>query len=125
MSLDGNKSGTSVTTIKPGTYTATQTGATVDRAGYEIATVIFSLGTKTDGTHTPSIEESDDDSSWGAATALSGSLAALASNTDQRVGYTGSKRYIRAKVTITGSPSTGCAFGAIATLGDARTKPTS
>lgn len=98
-----------VTSIKSAAHTATVNGAGADLRGFDAAMVFISVGTITDGTHTPKVEESDDNSSWSdvAATDLQGTLAALATDTDQRVGYIGNKRYIRVTATISGATTGG------------------
>jgi hypothetical protein len=111
--------------LPPAAVTATATGTGVDLANQGGATVVFAGGTRTDGTHTPSVEESADNSSWSAVAAgdLLGTLSAITSNSIQAVGYIGSKRYIRPKVTVTGSPSTGAVYGAHVILHGARKQP--
>ena len=110
--------------IDPDDYTATATGATVDLRGFESAVVAFVVGTVTDGTHTPSVEESDDDSTWTAVAAadLTGTLADLASDANQRVGYRGAKRYVRAKLAVSGA-TTGVQAAAVVVRGNAAQRP--
>jgi hypothetical protein len=110
--------------IDPDDYTATATGATVDLRGFEGAVVAFIVGTVTDGTHTPSVEESPDDSTWNtvAAADLTGTLANLASDTNQRVGYRGAERYVRAKFTVSGA-TTGVQAAAVVVRGHAAQRP--
>src|SRR4051812_5540596 len=95
--------------LAPAARTTTASGTGVDLQDFDAAMVVFHPGAITDGTHAPSVEESDDDSTYTAVAAgdLHGTLANLAANTVQRVGYLGTKRYIRAKITVTGSPATG------------------
>lgn len=109
-----------VASLAPAARTATASGTGVDLRGYESAVVTFVPGTVTDGVHTPSVEESDDDSAFSAVAAndLLGSLAALASNVIQRVGYRGGKRYIRANITVTGA-TTGAVDAALVIRGNA------
>jgi hypothetical protein len=97
----------------PAVHSSTVAVAGVDLQGYEGAEAVIQVGTVTDGTHTPKLQESDDNSTWTdvAAANLNGAFVALASNTVQRVGYIGSKRYIGIVVTVTGSPATGAAYG--------------
>lgn len=117
------------TSIAPAVISATTKGTAIDLQGFDSALVILSVGTLTDGTHTPSVQESDTttdgDFSDVAAADLIGSLSALVSATDQRVSYIGSKRYIRVVNTVTGSPSTGCALAAVVTKGFAHYEPVS
>ncbi|MCH7944128.1 MAG: hypothetical protein IIB67_12995 [Proteobacteria bacterium] len=109
-----------VTSLAPAARTATASGTGVDLRGYESAVATFVTGTVTDGTHTPSVEESDDDSTYTAVAAadLLGSLADLASDTVQRVGYRGGSRYIRAKITASGT-TTGALDCAVVIRGNA------
>lgn len=103
------------TSIAPaGNRTASVNGSGVDLAGYNAAAVAFVPAALTDGTYTPKLQESDDNSSFSdvAAADQSGTLAAFTANTIQEVSYTGTKRYIRAVVTVAGA-STGGIFAAI------------
>lgn len=111
--------------LAPAARTASDNGTGIDLANFASATVAFVVGTITDGTHTPSVEESDDNSTFTAVAAadLIGTLAALASNTNQRVGYRGSKRYIRAVSTVAGA-TTGGVYAAVVIRGDGRKQPT-
>lgn len=110
--------------LAPAARTATANGTGVDLANFASATVAFVVGTITDGTHTPSVEESDDNSVYTAVAAadLIGSLSNLTSNTNQRVGYRGTKRYIRAKTTVTAA-TTGGVYAGVVIRGDARKQP--
>lgn len=109
--------------IEPdGNRTATTNGTGADLQGYNSAAVIFHFGVVTDGTWTPSVEESDDDSSYSAvaSTDLEGSLSAVTSSNDQatqKVSYIGTKRYIRAVVTETAASTTGAKFSAVIVRG--------
>jgi hypothetical protein len=113
--------------LVPAVRTATANGTGVDLQGYESAVVVFNVGAWTDGTHTISVQESDVSGSGYAAVAagdLLGTLTAISGtgqqNAVQMVGYRGSKRYIRAIVTVTGSPSTGAAVGGVVVRGRPR-----
>jgi hypothetical protein len=109
-----------------GNRTTTQTGATVDTLSYQSATVILNPNTVTDGVFTPKLTESDSASSGFsdvAAGDLDGAFAALATGTPQRVGYLGSKRYLRIVITATGSPATGAKFAAGVLLSDPQYAP--
>ncbi len=94
-----------VNSIDPDDYIATVNGLGVDLQGFEGSAVVFSVGTVTDGTHTPKIQESDDNSIWNdvAVADQEGTLSVLASDTNQRVGYKGAKRYLRSVLTISGA----------------------
>lgn len=84
-------------------------GTAADLRGYEAAVVMISFGAYTDGTHTPSLQESSDGSTYTpvASTSMQGSLSAVNSaggaNTIQTVGYIGACRYIRVVMTVTGA----------------------
>jgi len=94
-----------VNSINPDDHTATINGLGIDLQGFEGSAVVFSVGTVTDGTHTPKIEESEDNSNWMDVplTDQEGLLSDLASDTNQRVGYKGTKRYLRAVLTVSGA----------------------
>ena len=91
--------------IDPDAYTATINGLGIDLQGFEGSAVVFSVGTVTDGTHTPKVEESDDNSNWNdvALVDQEGTLSDLASGNNQRVGYKGAKRYLRAVLSVSGA----------------------
>jgi len=97
------------TTLAPDAYTANVTGNTVDLNGYESAAIVAVVGAITDGTHSLTVQESDDGSTWSDvdASQLQGSFADLASNTNQEVGYIGNKRYIRVNTTVAGATDGG------------------
>ncbi|KXG44967.1 hypothetical protein U473_01630 [Tepidibacillus decaturensis] len=113
-----------VTTLEPAARTATANGTGVDLQGFDAATVVIQVGTITDGTHTPTIEESDDNVTFTAVDAadLIGTLSNLANSTNQRVGYIGTKRYIRVVSTVSGA-TTGGVYGALVVRGHARKYP--
>lgn len=126
---DLNNAISSVTTIEPAaSITATTTGAAVDLAGYRSASVMLHTGVHTDGTFTPTLEESDASGSGFttvAAADLSGSFTAVTSANDQsiqEVGYLGSKRYIRLVMTETVA-SAGAFFSAVVIRGNPLTAP--
>ena len=95
--------------LGPANYSATTNGSGVDLQGYSGAMLVFHAGTadtgNADETYTPSVEESDDNSSFSAVAAsdLEGALVNMTANTVQRAGYKGSKRYVRAVLTLGGT----------------------
>lgn len=117
--------------ITPAARTATVTGSSVDRyasgAMYQDALVMIHTGTITDGTHTFTVEESDDNSAWATATSLVGTPPAVTNSGNNNkffvIRYTGRKRYVRVKSTASGSPSTGGVFAATVLLSDPRVLP--
>lgn len=124
--MDMKQSNDIVNSLTPAARTASANGSGVDLSGFHSANVAFVVGTITDGTHTPSVEESDDNSTFTAVAAanLIGTLAALASSTNQRVGYKGTKRYVRAVTTVSGA-TTGGVYAGVVERGDARKQPVS
>lgn len=99
--------------IIPLVRTGTVTGSAVDAKDHARTAIVFEYGTITDGTFTPSLEESDAQGSGYSAVDASdieGTLTAGTSSADETavvVSYTGTKRYLKAKLTASGSPSTG------------------
>jgi hypothetical protein len=101
-----------VNTIDPDDYTSTVTGVVIDLQGYDSATIAFMVGTLTDGVHTVKVQHGDeagggdmadlDSTDW-----TGRALDILHSDVNQRVGYIGNKRYIRAVNTVSGGPGTG------------------
>ncbi len=110
--------------LSPAARTASANGTGVDIAGFDQVAIVFITGVVTDGTHTPTIEESDSSGS-GYTTVdssnLSGTLAALAAGVLE-IGYLGTKRYIRAVITAAGT-TTGAVTSALVVAGGARTLP--
>lgn len=115
--------------LAPKALTATGTGSNVDLQGYYSCLVLFNIGAWTDGTHTPVVEHSADGTTFtdaGTDGVLQGTLAAVSGtagqNTVQRVGYIGTNRYVRAKITVSGA-TTGALSGASVIRGSADRKP--
>ncbi len=117
-------------TIVPATYSSTETGTTVDvseKGGVDDVVVAIFSGTVTDGTHTISIEESDNDSDWTEVDSanIRGTIpiltnAAADDDTVQYVGVVTTMRYLRVVSTVSGSPLTGGIYGAFVVVGDNR-----
>ena len=105
-------------TFAPAIPTATANGTGVDLKDAQDATVVIHAGDWTDGSFVFTIEESDDNSSFSTVAAgnLDGSLPTIDSEDEDdqiyKIGYKGTKRYIRLVSTVSGSPSTGLAFSA-------------
>jgi hypothetical protein len=123
--LKNNLSITSL--LDPVAKTTTFNSASVDMQDFRSLVFLLHVGVLTDGTFTPKLEESDDDSTFTdvAAADVEGTLAAAADGVSQYVGYKGVKRYARLTVTVTGSPSTGCVLGVAGIAGDGKTLPES
>jgi hypothetical protein len=111
--------------LAPAARTATATSTVFDTYGYYGKVVLITVGVVTDGTHTPKLQESDDNVTYtdvAVATDQWGTLAALVSNTNQVVGYKGGKRYVKVVVTTSGA-TTGAVYGVIGVLGVPMHKP--
>jgi len=113
--------------LPPAARTASANGTAVDLLGFGTAAMVVAFGGWTDGTHTPKLQESDNGSSGWTDVApddLAGSFTPLSSaagqNGVQRVSYIGSKRYIRAVVTVAGATT-----GALASVQVIRGNPSS
>ena len=83
-------------------------GVAIDRQGSDGLEIIFQVGAYTDGSVTPLIEESDDDSTYTAVADAdltnTEASAALTAAGVSSIGYVGFKRYVRATaVTAAGS----------------------
>ncbi len=118
-----------VQSLPPAARTANANGAGVDMHGFHGAMVVVSTGTITDGTHTIEVQESDDNSTFTAVADadLQGSEPAIAAANDNqvyRIGYMGTKRYIRVAVTVAGA-TTGGVYGAVVVRGHPRKAPVS
>jgi hypothetical protein len=104
----------------------TTTGNTVDTLGFESVMLAVQAVSYTDGTYTPIVQESSDDSTY-TAVADSDLLptgsgqeasAALSAAGTFKLGYRGSKRYVRLQI-VSSSTSTGATLAGMAVLGDA------
>lgn len=108
---------TTVESLAPAARTATANGTGVDLKNAIENMFVFPCGTRTDGTHTPKLQDSPDNSTFTDVTSDNqvGSLVALTSNTYQQVSYIGSARYVRCVSTVSGA-TTGAVYGAHAVL---------
>lgn len=113
------------------TTDTTTAGDIIDTAGYSSLLFAIQSGTLTDGTYTVLIEEGDDSGLSDAAavadadltnTESSASFAATDDNTVTKIGYVGSKRYVRLSL-VSASTSSGGTLGAIAIQGSPITAP--
>jgi hypothetical protein len=117
-----------VQTLVPAVYKTAQTGVGVDLHGFHSALVEINCGLWTDGSHAFQVEESDVLGSGYTAVAdadLQGTEPTVAADTGDnqiyRIGYKGTKRFVR--VTTTGSGTTGMAYGVNVIRGDPRKAP--
>lgn len=120
-------------TILPivGNNTTEGTGTAVDLRGYESALLIVELGLSGDtlsgGVNIqPAMQESDDGSAWNtvAAIDMEGSFPLVDSAPEDELvyvaGYKGSKRFIRALLTFTGTHTNGTPMSAVVVRGRPR-----
>jgi hypothetical protein len=121
-----------VQTINSNTTTA---GNIIDLQGFESCTFLFFTAALTDGDYTPLIQEGDASNLSDAASVADGDLIpsggaeAASAHTDDgddnvvnKIGYKGTKRYVRFNVVSTGT-SSGAVVGALVVLGDPRSAP--
>lgn len=110
-------------TISSDTTTA---GNIIDLQGFESCEFVFVTGTVTDGDYTVLIQEGDDSGLSDAAAVADAdllgteALASFAADTDDnvlsKIGYKGSKRYVRLSIVSTNT-SSGAVVGAVAIKG--------
>jgi hypothetical protein len=97
----------------------TTDGVTVDCQGFDSAEILVRTSAWTDGAYAVSIIESDQSASGFAAAPASSVLGAGqslgAANTPVKIGYIGTKRYIRVRIVSTGV-TTGAHLSALAAL---------
>ncbi len=97
--------------------TTTSNGLTIDRQCFFAAKLFVTSATLTTGDWVVTVQESDDDSVWGTAsadnvivvgddTANSVAFAETDDDTVKQIGYIGFKRYIRVSITATGPAGT-------------------
>lgn len=109
----------------------TTDGNIIDLQGYGSVEFIIQSGTLTDGTYTPLIEDGDDSGLSDAAAVADASLlgteaaaafAATDDNSITKIGYIGSKRYVRLSI-VSGSTSSGGTVSAVSIKGRAADAP--
>lgn len=116
--------------LPPATRTAGESGAGVDLAEWDAAAVLVHVGSYTDGSHTVEVQEADDDGTgkpdaWAAVAAadLDGAEpvidAAGDANRVFQLGYRGSKRHLRVRVSVATATS-GATYGASIVRGHPR-----
>jgi len=106
----------------------TTNGTNIDLRGFDAAMIAVGFGAYTDGTHTPTVQHSTDNSTFTnvASTDLDGTLTAVSSTAGahavQSVGYIGANRYVRVVMTVSGA-TTGALSHAAVVVGAARNAP--
>jgi hypothetical protein len=123
------KNNLSVTpSLQPKARTASENGAVVDTQGMKSVMALVAFGAWTDGSHTPKLQEGDasdgSDAADVAAGDLEGAFTATTSsagqNAIQKVGYKGSKRYVRLVMTCSGTTTGALSGGHIVTEPNAK-----
>lgn len=111
--------------IAPAVLTATTNGAGVDLLGFNSAALVINTGALVgSAVFVPKLQESDDNTTFTdvAAGDLHGAFpAALAAASVTKVGYRGTKRYVRPVLTL--SSGTSLAASATVVKGDAAKRP--
>jgi hypothetical protein len=116
-----------VTAVEPAVLTATNTSAAIDLRGFESATVVINTGAIAgSGNFTPKLQESNTTTSGDFTDVAAGDLlgsfpAALAASTAYKVGYRGTKRYVRTVLTL--NSGTSIAASAVIVRGHAALAP--
>jgi hypothetical protein len=125
----------SYVTVAPQLLNATTAGTAVDTKGFESVTLLLSSGAYQNGTQTWKLQESDTTTDGDFADVDTTLLinnanfpGAIAANTSENkvfwLGYAGSKRYVRAKMTANVIAANGAIYGAAILLGDPHSAPT-
>lgn len=116
----------------------TTNGDVIDTQGYESVSFVFQTGTITDGDYTVLIQEGDESDLSDASAVVDADLlpvgtgqeaaASFTADTDDnlvsKIGYRGSKRYVRFNV-VSANTTTGGTVGAVAILGYPHEAPVS
>ncbi len=122
---------TSRQTLIPAARTASANGTSVDRHTggdmHRSAMFLVSTGTITDGTHTVSVQDSDDGVTFAPVDPelLQGSAPVIGVADDNKqffVGYIGARRYLRAVTTVAGA-TTGGVYAIAVLLSEPRRGP--
>lgn len=116
-----------IQTVAPAVLTATTKGSAIDLLGFNSAAIVVNSGAiVSSGNFTPKLQESDTttdgDFTDVAASDLVGTFpSALTASSTAKQSYIGSKRYIRAVLTL--NSGTSIAAGVVAVLGDPSSAP--
>lgn len=119
------------TILAAAVYNSLQTSTVVDMNGYQSVLFVVGTNTVTDGTYAVTIEGSDDNVTFTPVTEAywlqgeTGVALPILSTDDNKtfkLGYLGSKRYLRLKLTPTGA-TTGGSFYILAIQGSPRHAP--
>jgi len=114
-----------IATISTNTTTA---GVEIDTQGFESVTFEIITGARTDGTVTPLIQETDVSGSYSGSVdddnliGLEADEAINSANARSKIGYVGSKRYLKLSLVST-AVTTGLTAGASVILGNPKSAP--
>ena len=114
-----------IASISTNTTTA---GVEIDTQGFESVTFEIITGARSDGTVTPLIQESDTSGSYSGSVdddnliGLETDAALSAAQSRSRIGYIGTKRYVKLSLVST-SVTTGLTAGASVILGNPKSAP--
>jgi hypothetical protein len=114
-----------IASISTNTTTA---GVEIDTQGYESVTFEIITGARTDGTVTPLIQETDTSGSYSGSVdddnliGLEADAALSVAQSRSRIGYIGTKRYVKLSLVST-SVTTGLTAGASVILGNPKSAP--
>lgn len=128
VDLKNNISVENALNIQAITTNTTTAGVEVDTQGFESVTFVIETGSRTDGTVTPLIQESDTSGSFSGSVAdedLIGTEAEAALSAAQSrsiIGYVGKKQFVKLSLVST-SVTSGLTAGASAILGAAKHNP--
>lgn len=122
--------------LSPVVSTTTKTSGAIDLKGFNSAAVAFAIGLSGDSLSgsiywTLKLQHSDNDSVYDNVTATdlhnaSATVVINSTSLDETTyvfGYRGTRRYLKAVATPTGTHSTGTPIGVVALLGDAAYSP--
>ena len=119
------KNALNIASISTNTTTA---GVEIDTQGYESVTFEIITGARTDGTVTPLIQETDTSGSYSGSVdddnliGLEADAALSVAQSRSRIGYIGTKRYVKLSLVST-SVTTGLTAGASVILGNPKSAP--
>lgn len=112
--------------LEYGTYKVDADGIVIDLQGYNAVAFFAVVGTATDGVLNLKLQDSNDGVTFAdvasqfTAEESFTTIDNTKSNTVQKIGYFGPKRYVKVVLTVTGTPATGAEVGVYAVLGSMR-----
>jgi hypothetical protein len=109
------------------TTNTTTVGNSIDLVGFSACTILVELGARTDGTFTPVVQDSDDNSVFADVIdqfLIGTELEAVVNtaNTIKTIGYVGKKRYVKLSL-VSSAVTSGATASATAILGHSAVNP--